>query len=212
MKNYYNVLHVSSAADAVQIKKAYRNLCKRYHPDRHGGSTFHEEKLKEINEAYRILTDPGKRDAYNRQLVTSVKPRSKTGASRPASTWGPPEYARTTAGRSFAPPRRSAVTRGSGNFFWSVMLVLVFFIPAWMSGSAETSAPLPGEYSSYDMSEKLSKRFKQEVYYLNEIKSVDPDLERLDLDTGYYQLDGKTIRLSWDILQLIRKNGWKARS
>lgn len=65
MKNYYEILGISKTATADEIKKAYRNLAFKYHPDRNSGDKAAEEKFKEINEAYDVLSDEKKRADYN---------------------------------------------------------------------------------------------------------------------------------------------------
>ena len=65
MKNYYEVLGISKTASADEIKKAYRNLAFKYHPDRNSGDKVAEEKFKEINEAYDVLSDEKKRADYD---------------------------------------------------------------------------------------------------------------------------------------------------
>jgi DnaJ-class molecular chaperone len=61
-KDYYKILGVPENASQEEIKKAYRKLAHQYHPDRKGGS---EEKFKEINEAYQVLSDPQQRARYD---------------------------------------------------------------------------------------------------------------------------------------------------
>jgi molecular chaperone DnaJ len=66
MADYYSVLGVAATASDDEIKKAYRKLAMRYHPDRNGGTKESEERFKEITEAYDVLRDPSKRAAYDR--------------------------------------------------------------------------------------------------------------------------------------------------
>ena len=63
MRDYYEVLGVGKGASTEEIKKAYRRLAHKYHPDKAGGD---EKKFKEINEAYQVLSDNGKRSQYDR--------------------------------------------------------------------------------------------------------------------------------------------------
>ena len=65
MKDYYKILGVSENATQYEIKQAYKKLAMKYHPDRNPGDKQAEEKFKEINEAYSVLSDPEKR----KQLV-----------------------------------------------------------------------------------------------------------------------------------------------
>ena len=65
-RDYYEVLGVGKDADAKEIKKAYRKLAMKYHPDKNPGDKDAEEKFKEINEAYEVLSDEEKRSTYDR--------------------------------------------------------------------------------------------------------------------------------------------------
>lgn len=65
MKDLYGILGVQKTATADEIKKAYRNLAFKYHPDRNAGNSEAEEKFKEINEAYSVLGDETKRRQYD---------------------------------------------------------------------------------------------------------------------------------------------------
>ena len=65
-KDYYDVLGVSEDASQEEIKKAYRKLAKKYHPDRNPDAPDAEERFKQISEAHRVLSDPEQREQYDR--------------------------------------------------------------------------------------------------------------------------------------------------
>jgi molecular chaperone DnaJ len=65
-RDYYEVLGVSRGASEAEIKRAYRQLAMKWHPDRNPGDPTAEAKFKEINQAYEVLKDPQKRAAYDR--------------------------------------------------------------------------------------------------------------------------------------------------
>src|SRR5580698_11115070 len=89
-KDYYKTLGVPKTATAAEIKKAYRELARKYHPDANKGSTDAEERFKEITEAYNVLSDEKQRKEY--------------------------DEARSVFGRFGAPTAGRPGTPGSGNF------------------------------------------------------------------------------------------------
>ena len=64
-RDYYDILGVKRDADEEEIKKAYRKLAVKFHPDKNPGDKTAEESFKELGEAYEVLNDPQKREAYN---------------------------------------------------------------------------------------------------------------------------------------------------
>src|SRR5438445_3309203 len=64
-RDYYEVLAVEKAATIEEIKKAYRKLAVKYHPDKNPGDKAAEDQFKELGEAYEVLCDPQKRSAYD---------------------------------------------------------------------------------------------------------------------------------------------------
>ena len=71
-RDYYEVLGVDKKASADEIKKAYRKLAIKYHPDRNPGDKEAEEKFKEAAEAYDVLSDADKRARYDQYGQASV--------------------------------------------------------------------------------------------------------------------------------------------
>ena len=64
-KDYYNILGVNKNATGEEIKKAYRRLALKYHPDRNKDDPSAEGKFREASEAYEVLSDPKKRSTYD---------------------------------------------------------------------------------------------------------------------------------------------------
>lgn len=81
MKNYYEILGVKKDASTEEIKKAYRKLARKYHPDVNPGDKEAEEKFKQINEAYNNLIDESKRKAYDEKYDNS----NRTGTAKPGT-------------------------------------------------------------------------------------------------------------------------------
>jgi molecular chaperone DnaJ len=65
-KDYYQILRVSRGASPDEIKKVYRRLAMKFHPDKNPDDTAAVEQFKEINEAYEVLSNPEKRQEYDR--------------------------------------------------------------------------------------------------------------------------------------------------
>jgi molecular chaperone DnaJ len=73
-RDYYEVLGLSKGASDDEIKKSYRNLAKKYHPDMNPGNAEAEKKFKEINEAYAVLSDPEKKSRYDQYGFDGIDP------------------------------------------------------------------------------------------------------------------------------------------
>lgn len=81
-KNYYILLGIHNTASFTEIKAAYRILAKKHHPDKNAGNKAAEEKFKEVQEAYAVLSNPAKRKKYDLSFSTGghayTQPASKS--------------------------------------------------------------------------------------------------------------------------------------
>ena len=117
-RDYYEVLGLSKGASEEELKKAYRKLAKKYHPDVNPGDKQAEAKFKELNEAYSILSDPDKRARYDQFGHAGVDPSygAASAATSETSTWatcsGPSSGAASGALAEAAAP--AAATAPSG--------------------------------------------------------------------------------------------------
>jgi curved DNA-binding protein len=84
--DYYKILGVPRDASAADIKNAYRKLAMQFHPDRNPGDKKAEERFKEINEAYQVLSDPKKRERYD-QVGESYSQWQQNGAPGGGFDW-----------------------------------------------------------------------------------------------------------------------------
>ncbi|MHC1693780.1 MAG: molecular chaperone DnaJ [Eubacteriales bacterium] len=87
-RDFYEVLGVPKGASEAEIKKAYRTLAKKHHPDVNQGNAEAEKKFKEINEAYGVLSDPDKKSRYDQYGHAGVDPSYGAGGAGGAGGFG----------------------------------------------------------------------------------------------------------------------------
>jgi len=86
MKNYYEILGVQRSATLEEIKKVYKKLAKKYHPDLNPGNKEAEQKFIEIKEAYDTLSDESKRKSYDAKLDGGGNDSSQQQGRRPENS------------------------------------------------------------------------------------------------------------------------------
>jgi curved DNA-binding protein len=86
-KDYYSILGLDRKANQKEIKKAFRKLARKYHPDVNGGDKTASEKFREINEAHEVLSDPEKRRKYD-QFGSNWQHHQGTGGKPEDFNWG----------------------------------------------------------------------------------------------------------------------------
>ena len=87
-RDYYEILEVAKGATAEEIKKAYRKVALKYHPDRNQGDKAAEDKFKEAAEAYEVLSNPEKRQRYDQFGHAGVGGAASNGGGGYVVAWG----------------------------------------------------------------------------------------------------------------------------
>ena len=183
-KDYYKILGVSKTATADEIKKAFRKLAVKYHPDKNPGNKQMEEKFKEMNEANEVLSNPEKRKKYD-EMGENWQQYERTGGSGDEFDWS--KYAQQR--KSSRKPEGSFDFGGGGGFsdFFEQ-----FFGGSSSGGSMYESA---GRRSTKGQDLRLDINITLEEAYVGTLRQFEVDGEKLQVRLKPGSYDGQQIRI-----------------
>lgn len=187
MKDYYQILGLSFGASSSEIKRAFYSLAFKYHPDKTFGNRILEEKFKEINEAYYILSDENKRIKYHREYHDYIN--SYTAISIPDISVYPENmrYQRQPRG----PATRITVEFKGLKIAVGVLFILLIIFMLYES-QGHLTEPDPYENKTFMMDTQKHHLTKDEYYMIisNEfMNSHDSTLLKCDVDSMMHVMD-----------------------
>lgn len=210
-QDYYKTLGVERNASPEELKRAYRKLAMKYHPDRNMGDKSLEEKFKQINEAYEVLKDPQKRARYD-QLGESYNNWQQTSAGRGNFNWedwaAQQAYSRAASGGA-APRGGARVDMGDLNDFFggdgfSDFFNMLFGGVSGAGGNMRTQARTsPGRTRNYEQSVHISL---MEAYHGTERTVMVDGQQRLQVKIPAGAKTGTKVRMAGAISSSGRKD------
>ncbi len=185
-KDYYKTLGVAKDASQADIKKAYRKLAIKYHPDKTQGDKAKEEKFKEISEAYEVLGDPEKRKKYD-QLGANWKQYENMGGAGGQGGFDWSQFAGGgQAGSNYGGFSFEGDASGFSDFFQHIF--------GGGFGGASAGRRRPTAYKGQDLISEMAISFDEAYHGTTRIISLDGKKFRIKIKPGVK--DGQKIRLA----------------
>ncbi len=188
-KDYYKILGVEKNASADDIKKAYRKLAQKYHPDKNKGNSEAENRFKEISEAYEVLKDPEKRKKYD-TLGSSYNRYRNTGGNP-----GDFDWSQWTTGRG------GSQSHGTGDFFGEGGMSDFFdrIFGGFGARAARSGAYRPGNFrqrqqKGQDYQTEVTLTLEEAYSGVSRLLKVNED--SLDIKFRPGIRDGQTLKIS----------------
>ncbi len=189
MKNYYEILGIDRSASDKEIKQAYRTMAVIYHPDKNPGDDYAEEKFKEINEAYQILSNTGKKSQFdlilNYNLANQQKKQYSYNANeRSRPQYNPPPRPQYRAREEFEEPQLSfedSIRNLSEKNFLVIGLLVIVLVSS-VIGLAE--------YISYQRDLKVVERTENTRKFLEQTREITlSSIKKNDFEAALERID-----------------------
>ena len=148
MKNYYEILQIKNFATDGEIKKSFRQLAIKYHPDKNKGRKDFEEKFKEIANAYEILTDPIKKRDFDFRLNAHDQNRGTTGTTT-RSNYSEPKQPTST--KSQKGEKKEEASKAS--IFW-IIAIIIFIIYLISSSNSDNETTTGNSKADKELEKK----------------------------------------------------------
>jgi len=147
MKNYYEILQIENFATDGEIKKSFRQLAIKYHPDKNKGRKDFEEKFKEIANAYEILTDPIKKRDFDFRLSQHDQNKRTTGTTR--TNYSEPKQPTNT--KSQKEEKKEEGSKAS--IFW-IIAIVIFIIYLISSSNSDNKTTTGNSKADKELEKK----------------------------------------------------------
>ena len=191
-KDYYAILGLRRKASASDIKKAYRKMARKFHPDVNSGDAAAEQKFKEINEAYAVLSDGTKRRTYDK-FGAQWKQYEQSGQSFDWSQWYNAGGAERQQGRTVSPEEFEQMFGGGGGSSFSD-----FFQQLFGGGPAQTrKGPRPSHQTSFgrpDGDQKIPVEISLEEAFCGTKRTIQQGSSRFEVTIPAGVKTGSKVR------------------
>ncbi|MCY4090333.1 MAG: J domain-containing protein [Caldilineaceae bacterium] len=191
-KDYYAILGLRRKASASDIKKAYRKMARKFHPDVNSGDAAAEQKFKEINEAYAVLSDGTKRRTYDK-FGAQWKQYEQSGQNFDWSQWYNAGGAERQQGRTVSPEEFEQMFGGGGGSSFSD-----FFQQLFGGGPAQTrKGPRPSHQTSFgrpDGDQKIPVEISLEEAFCGTKRTIQQGSSRFEVTIPAGVKTGSKVR------------------
>lgn len=188
-KDYYKILGVDKKASAQEIKKAYRKLTLKYHPDKNPGNKEAEEKFKQINEANDVLTDPEKRKKYDtlgENWQNFQQPGGQGGQ-------GPFSYSSGPQGQYYEGDLNNIFGKESGGGDFSDFFEAFFSNRGQGGGGFSGAGGARAQFKGQDYESEMDVTLEEAFHGTSRILQLENEKLRITVKPGAY--DGQLLRI-----------------